>query len=291
MHCLYSYRSVHRALGPGGFVVLAWFLALNAVIAHAAEIRIGGAGTTLGTMKELGEAYEKRTRGVKVTVDKKSKASVGGVRSLLKDELDIAISTRKLSEADIAGVGKLRATEVARVPFVFAVQAATKVTDATSAEMLQIYQLRKLTWSDGSNIVLYPRTANVSDTLFLMDISPEWKTAIQAINSNPKIQKYDTAQEAAALVESRPGALTTSTLALLQTENRRMRPLRIDGVEPTAATVQSGQYQYVKPVILITASARSPEVQAFIEFVCSAAGQKILSDTGHVVILKKNDKC
>jgi phosphate transport system substrate-binding protein len=287
----HSCRSTHRAPALAGFVALGLFLAFQPVIVQGAEIRIGGAGTTLGTMKELGEAYEKTTRGVKVTVDKKSKASVGGVRSLLKHELDIAISTRKLTEADIAGIGKLRATEVARVPFVFAVQAATKVTDTTSAELLQIYQLKKVTWSDGSNIVLYPRTANVSDTLFLMDISPEWKTAIQAINSNPRIQKYDTAQEAAALVEARPGALTTSTLALLQTENRRMRPLRIDGVEPTAATVQNGQYQYVKPVILVTPSMRSPEVQGFVEFVCSAAGQKILSDTGHVVVLKKNEKC
>jgi phosphate transport system substrate-binding protein len=260
---------------------------------HAAELRIGGAGTTLGTMRELGKAYEEANRGTTVTVDKESKGSPGGVRALLRGDLDVAVSTRKLTDADVEGVNKLLATEIARVPFVFAVNAETRETEVTSAELLQIYQEKKTTWSDGSRIVLVPRTAKVSDTLFLMDLSPEWRSAMLALDANPKIMKWDTAQEAAELVGKRRGALTTSTLALMRTESRNMKALKVDGVEPTSESVADGRYHYYKPVILLTASAsaRSPAVQTFVEFVCSPAGQKILARTGHVFIAKKNEKC
>src|ERR1044071_3877208 len=108
------------------------------VDAAAGELRIGGAGTTLGVMRELGTAYEKVSRGTTIVVDQTSKASVGGARALLAGELQIATATRELSEADLDGYSKLQSMELARVPFVFAVNTATKVKGVTSGELLQI---------------------------------------------------------------------------------------------------------------------------------------------------------
>jgi phosphate transport system substrate-binding protein len=197
---------MNRTRSPAAFaaILLLSFLATGA----RADIRIGGAGTTLGTMRELAAAYEKTPRASRVMVDSESKASVGGVRALMKGELDIATATRELTEADVEGLSRLRSVEIARVPFVFAVNAATPVKGVSSADLLQIYQRKKTTWEDGSRIILVPRTTKVSDTIFLMELGPEWKKAIIALEADPTIQKIETAQDAADLVEKRRGALT-----------------------------------------------------------------------------------
>jgi phosphate transport system substrate-binding protein len=251
--------------------------------AAAAELRIGGAGTTLGLMRELGTAYEKVARGTTVVVDQTSKASVGGARAVLAGELQVATATRELSEADLEGYSKLQSIELARVPFVFAVNAATKVKGVTSGELLQIYQRKKTSWEDGSRIILVPRTPQVSDTLFLMELGPEWKRAMLALEEDPTMQKIDTAQDAASLVEKRVGALTTSTLGLMRTENRAgMRALLVDGAEPV-----SPAYRYYKPVLIVTGRDASADVRRFVEFLCSRAADKILANAGYMVVASK----
>jgi ABC-type phosphate transport system substrate-binding protein len=251
--------------------------------AAAAELRVGGAGTTLGLMRELGTAYEKVTRGTTVVVDQTSKASVGGARAVLAGELQIATATRELSEADLEGYAKLQSVELARVPFVFAVNAATKVKSVTSAELLQIYQRKKTSWEDGSRIVLVPRTPQVSDTLFMMELGPEWNRAVVALEEDPTMQKIDKAQDAATLVERRVGALTTSTLGLMRTENRAgMRALLVDGAEPV-----SPAYRYYKPVFILTAKDASADVRRFVEFMCSRTADKILAGAGYTVVGSK----
>jgi phosphate transport system substrate-binding protein len=188
-----------------------------------------------------------------------------------------------LSDADIDGFSKLPSFEVARVPFVFAVNAATQVKGVTSAELLQIYQRKKTAWDDGSRIVLVPRTSKVSDTLFLMELGPEWKKAMLALDADTSIQKIETAQDAADLVEKRRGALTTSTVGLIRTEKRqKMRALLVDGAEP-----ESRAYRYYKPVILVTSKDPGPEVRGFVEFLCSRTAEKILVNAGHIVVDNK----
>jgi ABC-type phosphate transport system substrate-binding protein len=249
------------------------------VDAAAGELRIGSAGTTLGVMRELGTAYEKVSRGTTIIVDRTSKASVGGARALLAGELQVATATRELSEADLDGYSKLQSVELARVPFVFAVNAATKVKGVTSGELLQIYQRKKTAWEDGSRIILIPRTPQVSDTLFLIELGPEWRKAMMALEEDPTMQKIDKAQDAANLVERRVGALTTSTLGLMRTENRAgMRALLVDGVEPVSPT-----YRYYKPVFILTLKDAPSEVRRFVEFLCSRSADKILASAGYIV--------
>ena len=245
------------------------------------EIKIGGAGTTLGTMKELGEAYSKVNPEIRVTVPP-SLGAVGGVNALLSGALDVATSTRKLTDADRAS--EVSVTEIARIPFVFAVSTSSKVSGVTSAELLDIYQGKLTTWPDGSRIRLVLRPSSVSDTIFLKDLSPAWKKTMMDLEQRPGMIVVATAQEAADLVEKTPGALTTSTINLIVTEKRAMKALHVDGVEPNSKNVAEGQYRYYKPVLLVTPHTMSPRVQKFIAFVRSPAGREILIRTGHVPV-------
>lgn len=62
------------------------FIFCSSVLAGE-EIKIGGAGSALGSMKMLGAAFEKKHPGVKVVV-LPSLGSIGGIKAVSKGALD-----------------------------------------------------------------------------------------------------------------------------------------------------------------------------------------------------------
>lgn len=249
-------------------------LAFGTACALGADVRIGGAGTTLGTMQEIATAYEKAYPGEKATVVPKSLGAIGGVEALLAGELDIAMATRQLTDAER---GQLRMEEFARIPFVFAVSSSTRTSNVSSRQLLEIYQMKMVEWPDGSRIRLVLRPAKVSDTMFLKELSPEWRKAMEDLDRRSGMIRHETAQEAASAVETTPGALTTSTVNLIVTEKRAMKALIVDGAEPTSVN-----YKYFKPLFMVTFPKRSAAVERFVVFVRAKAAQDILARTGHI---------
>jgi phosphate transport system substrate-binding protein len=128
------------------------------------------------------------------------------------------------------------------------------------------------------------RPSNESDNAIIKRISPEIDQAMTALEERPGMIVKSTAQENAVAVEEIPGAFGTSTLSLIVTEHRKMRPLKLDGIEPSPQAVADGRYPYYKSVFLITGAKSSSSAQEFIAFVKSKDGQKILEETGHAVV-------
>jgi phosphate transport system substrate-binding protein len=62
------------------------------------------------------------------------------------------------------------------------------------------------------------------------------------------------------------------------THGLSVRMLVIDGIEPGIPTVRSGLYPIKRPVILLTRKDPKPITQAFLEFVLSPAGQRIVGE-------------
>lgn len=79
------------------------------------------------------------------------------------------------------------------------------------------------------------------------------------------------------LVKSDPGAIGYMSLGLV---NKDVRALDVDGVTPTAEAVLEGRYKLARPFLFVVKGAPTPDAQAFIDFVLSADGQKILEADG-----------
>lgn len=257
---------------------LASIVAMTSV--QAQEIRIGGTGASLGTMQLLAQAFAKIHPTVRINV-LPSMGSSGGIKAVLAGAIQIAVSSRSLSEAEI----KAGAIAVAygRTPFVFATSAAGKANEVLSKDLVDFYGGKVDAWPDGSRLRLVLRPVGDSDSETIKTMSAAMREAKSLAEQRKGMLFTVTDQESAAAIEKIPGALGTSTLALILSERRGLKALALDGVAPSPATLANGSYPLAKELWIVTGPKPTAEVTAFVGFVLSPAGKDILRQNGHWV--------
>ena len=262
-----------------GACVAALLLTLAFCGAGAAEeIRIGGTGAALGTMRLLADKFTRNNPGITVaTVG--NLGSAGAIKAVGSGAIELAVTSRPLTESE----GKLGLTqlEYARTPFVFALTAKSAVSAITRRELSEIYSGRMVKWPDGSTIRVVLRPASDVDTSMVKALSPAIAQALTAAEKRPGVKFAVTDQDAAGDLERIPGAIGPSSLALILSERRALRALKLDGVEPTPANAAASTYPLFKQLFFVSGEKRTEAAGRFVDFVQSAAGRKILTDNGH----------
>lgn len=249
-------------------------------LAQSQELRIGGTGGALATMQLLADAYVKQQPGAKITV-LRSLGSTGGIKAVISGTIQLAVSARPLKDAEIQ---KGASQELlGRTPFVFAIARSNPVEMLTLAQLVDIYSGRQDQWPDGQKIRLVLRPIGDSDSEMIKSISSEMRAAKTAAEQRKGMPFAVTDQDAADTMEKIPGALGASTLAQLLTEQRGLKPLRIDNVEPSVANVANGRYRWFKPLYLISGAKTSPAARQFAAFARSSHGQRILQLHGYAL--------
>lgn len=244
----------------------------------AEEIKIGGTGNALGAMRLLGDAFGKQNPDMQVTV-LPSLGTSGAVKAIPKGALDIGLTARPLTDEE-RKLGTI-SLEYARSPLVFAVSTKTRVRALTLDHIADIYSGKMVNWPDGSQIRPVLRQVGDDTTQQIRRMSPALDKAMSAAEQRPGMPFATTDQEAADKTESVPGALGVSTLSLINSENRPLRALTLDGVEPTVSNAASGKYPHAKRFFLITRPDPSAAVKRFIAFMQSPAGREILTRAGN----------
>lgn len=255
-------------------------LALGGAPATADTVRINGTGAALGGLEAVAEAYAKAHPGSRVNILRPALGGAGSVKALQAGALDLAISARPLKETERAQ--GLVAQEYAKAPMVIAVAKDNRrIAGLTLAELADIYAGRTATWHDGSSLRLILRQPSDADTLLLRAISPEMDAAVALALARKGMVTAMTDQESAELLEKTPGAIGTSSLALIIAEKRALRPLPLNGIEPSLQAFADGRYPYAKALYLVMAAHPSDEARRFAAFLRSAAGRAILRRNGY----------
>ncbi len=251
---------------------------LFALPALSQEIKIGGTGNALGTMRLLGNAYMKVNPGAKVVV-LGSIGTSGAIKAVPKRAIDIGLSSRSLSAEELSA-GSV-ATEYARTTTVLAVSNKLKITGITRAQLADVYTGKLASWPDGTAVRPVMRQPGDDNTKQIRGLSPAVEAALVVAENRPGLNFAVIDQEAADKIESVPGAIGVTTLALIKSEERPLRALKLDGVEPTPANGASGDYPIAKRFFFITHPEPSPQVKQFMAFVASGPGREILIQAGH----------
>ena len=268
------------AARPFRRLVALLMLGAVAVAAPAQELKIGGTGAGLATMRLLGDAFVRQNPGVTIEV-LPSLGSGGGVKALLAGVVQLAVISRPLQDKEIAA-GAV-AQEYGRTPFVFATHRATKVRGISVNDLVEIYSGRQERWPDGTPIRLVLRPVGDSDSEALKAISPAMREAKTAAEQRKGMFFAVTDQDAADALEKMPGSLGPTTLALVLSERRELKILPLEGVTPEVRSLADGSYGLYKTMLLATGPKSPAAAKAFVEFARSPAAREILAKNGHWV--------
>ena len=66
--------------------------------------------------------------------------------------------------------------------------------------------------------------------------------------------------------------------------NDTVKAVEIDGVAPSVAAIKEGTYKIARPFNIATGETVSEQAQAFIDFIMSAEGQKVIEDKGYIPV-------
>ena len=254
---------------------------MPAPVSAETNLRIGGTGSALGTMKLIADAYEKSHPGIKIHI-MPSLGSTAGIKAVLAGAIDLGFSSRPMSESELQQ-GAL-ATEYARTPFIFITHPKVSKKGITTKELETIYSRPESAWPDGSRIRLILRPEKDMDTTLISSISPGVEQGMKAALARPGMIMAITDQEATDSVARTSASLGASTLGEIISEKRAVNILSFNGVPPSVKTLADRSYPLTKSLYLVTASKTSAEARRFTEFILSPAAAKILKENGNMAV-------
>jgi phosphate transport system substrate-binding protein len=243
-------------------------------------IKIGGAGSILGSMKLLAKAFEKKYPDKRVVI-LPSIGNSGAIAAVSKGRVDIGVVCRPLNDKE----RKLGLSEIeyARTPLVFITGEDTNVSNVSTQEIIKILRGDIKTWPNGEHIRLILRQPTESNTVTVKEISRELSKAMDIALSRPWKVIALTDHETTSMVEKTPGAFSFSTLTQLVCEKSKIRALSYSGINPIGRNSVNDLYPIFKTCAMVTKPKPSEKVKEFVNFVKSPRGKKILMESGNSV--------
>ena len=271
---------------------VAWRLGLSVVVAivltvtpaHAGQapgsLVLAGSGPNLAITRLLAEAFTKRRTDVRIEIPA-SLGSTGGIRAAADGAITVGLVSRPLRESE-KGLG-LTVLAYARSPIILAVHPTVAEDAITADDLVRIYQGTKTRWEDGSEIVLLTREPDDSGIEVLESKIPAFKAAHVTCRQAKRCTVLFTEQEMIHSLAERPRSLGLTDLGAIRAEGVLVKPLAFNGVRPTPEEVQRGRYPLVRTLAFVFRKEQLPaEAAAFLAFVRSTEGEKILRADGYI---------
>jgi phosphate transport system substrate-binding protein len=250
---------------------------------RAATIGVRGSDTMLALVERWAERYMDENPGVAVEVS--GGGSGTGIAALVHGTVDIACASRPLVASERAALRARRGAEARETPVALDavavyVHAQNPVRVLSLAQLARIYRGEHARWSElgGADlpIVLYGRENSSGTYAFFkervlgrLDFAPETQSlpgtaaVLHAVGRDPKGIGYAGLGHGAGVA---PIALHAR-----------------DGdaaVAPDGTATSEARYPLSRPLTLITTSAAGPEITAFVAWVRSAEGQRLVRAMG-----------
>ncbi len=226
-------------------------------------------------MEALTEAYSSRYEYVTFALE--SRNSQVGLDALRAGAIDIALVSREIRPEEMSG---LLATPIAREGIAILVNEATPIGALTLEELRSIFAGEILSWEEvGGQEGVHPEGSVQGD---IQVVSREegsgTRRAFEALamegkRVTPTAVVMPTSQAVGEYITQSPHAIGYVSMGLVPPDTR---PLFIQGVEPNPESVVSSDYPLIRPFLLVTKERPDEEVQAFIDFCLSPAGQAIV---------------
>jgi len=248
------------------------------------SITVSGSDTMVNLAQAWAEEFGTENPGVMVSV--KGGGSGNGIAALINKTVDFADSSRDIKEEEVtqakaAGVDPVT-TVVAKDGVVIIVNSANAVADITEENLGKVYRGEITNWKElggaDAPIVLLSRDSSSGTYGFMQDevIGKEGKFAKSTRNL----------QSTQAIVDEVSKNANSIGYIGLGYENASIKPITVDGVASSVDTVLDGTYALSRPLNMISNGAPTGVAKAYVDWILSPAGQKLVADQGFVPLAK-----
>jgi phosphate transport system substrate-binding protein len=247
---------------------------------------IVGSTTLLPVAQKAVDAFGKRKPEIKINLT--GGGSQVGINALVDGICDIAMSSRDLKEEEKEKLSKKKVEAkghiVAWDGIVPIVHPTNPVKNLTIAQLKDIYTGKVTDWKDVGGkkgaivVVSRDETSGTHDAWLelVLNREPVVGTASAEISSQTVLEKVATA----------PDAIGYDGIGYVE-GNSRVKPVSVDGVKASAATVSDKSYKIARPIYMFTSGTPSAPVVEFVDFVLSPEGQAFVKEAKFVPVPQK----
>lgn len=258
------------------------------------EIQNKGSDTLVNVAQAWAEKYHAFEPNVSVSVS--GGGSGTGISALINGTVDIANSSRKMKESEIAlarshGIEPVEFT-VGHDALAVYVHKSNPVTSLTLAQLAEIYgdEGKAVTWQDlgltvpgaqDGKIVRVSRQNNSGTYEY-------FKEAVLG-KREYKLGSLDMqgSKDVVDLVAKTPGAIGYSGIAYASPEVKTVKVSMAEGkpaVAPDLGTALDGSYPISRPLLMYSRGKPEGEVKKYLDWILSDAGQRIIQDLGYAPV-------
>lgn len=220
----------------------------------------------------LAQAYGKK--GPAHQVEVQGGGSTAGLQAVTNGLAQIGMCSRALKEDESK---QFTPVVIARDGLAVVVNRENPVAGLTVEQIRNVFSGKITNWKDiggrdGVIRVVTREEGSGTRESFVHLVMEKEAITKQALNqeSNGAVKE---------IVKGDPAAIGFMSLGLV---GKELKALTVDGAEPTHQAVLDGKYKLARPFLFVTKGAPDAVSQAFIDFVLSAEGQKMLEEEGLV---------
>ncbi len=246
--------------------------------ADNSTVTVSGSTTVQPLAEKLAEAFMTENTGVRIDVQ--GGGSSVGVKAAGQGTSDIGMASREIKESEMVEFPNLKIFVIARDGIAIVAHPDVPVSDLTVEQVRDIFSGKVTNWKDfggeDHNIIVVSReegsgTRGAFEEMVMGEDALITATAIlQASNGSIR-----------TTVSTTPYSIAYLSFGYL---DDTIKTISIDGVAPTEPNAADGSYPIVRPLNMLTDGEPEGMVKAFLDFILSEAGQKLVVEDGYIPV-------
>lgn len=261
-------------------IVLTTLMTTATAVSAQTTLKVDGSTGAMPLVAALAKAYEAKTPNVKIEIGK-GLGTRARIEALNAGSIDVAVASHGLKIDDLVKQGMI-VDEIARTPVVFAVNSSVTVANLSQAQVCAIYSAALTNWKEagGTDLAIAARTR--PDSEVDAEVARDGVACLKTLKMPDAVKVMERGGDMAKELATTVGAIGMTSTTVADQSGSKIKALSLDGVAPAEANVMAGKYRLVREVFLVVKASSPPATKAFIAFVKSADGARIIKANGAI---------